>query len=129
MAKTGTIKFKRGDKATRRCLVPISFYEAGATLGFTVKTIPDDVLNDSTAVINKSFGDSDVDISSDPNYAIYTMVFDPADTNSIDLGEDTKQKYVGEFQYTSDTTGPLSFPGDDSYIEVIIYADVRREVP
>lgn len=132
MAKKAILELKRGDGATRQFKLPISLYHVGAILGFAAKPIPDNDVTDAAAVISREFTDADVDIVTDPNYAIYTMVFDPADTASITFDtsqNETRKIYVGEFQYKTLTGNPVSFPGNDDYIEVIVYADVRMEVP
>lgn len=130
MAKIATLKIMRGDGVTRLVKVPISLYSAGAVLGFSAKPVVDNDTGDSAAVINKQFTDSSVDLVSDPNYAIYSCTFIPADTLSIAFDEGvTENHYFGQFQYKTLTSDPKSYPADNNYIDVVVYADVRRLVP
>ena len=130
MAAKPTLLLKRGDGAIRHAKIPIGLYQAGAILGFTAKLSPDNGPTDASAVIDKQFTDSNVDIISDPLYAIYTLTFVRADTSGIQFPPgSTSITYDGEFQYKTITGEPKSYPGDDNYIAVIVYSDIRIVVP
>lgn len=130
MAKKPTLELMRGSAATRLFKLPISLYQAGAILGFAVKPVPDNDLTDAAAVIKKTFTDANVDLDSDPTKAIYTLSFTSADTVGITFDEGvTENTYVGQFKYKKLTVDPEYYPGTNKYIQVIIYADIRRETP
>ena len=128
MAKKAQLTIKRGDEVTRRLYIPISIYEPGSILGFAAKPIPDNDITDSAAVISKEFDDDNVALTA--SHAVYTMLFESSDTYDIEfLNGATENLYAGEFQYKKPSAGPISWPGNNQYIDVIVYADVRREVP
>ena len=126
MAKAATMKFKKGDGITHYFKMPLSSYSVGGTLYFAAKPEVDNDATDAAAVIDKSFDDSVVD-TSDGVYAVYTLSFGPNDITGVSfVNGEKKKKYLGEFQHVPLTGGPSSFPGNDDYIEVIIYADIKR---
>jgi hypothetical protein len=132
MANTPILQLVRGSGATRTVSLPISLYVTGSTLRFTAKPAPDNDLTDAAAVINKTFNDSDVDTSSNPLYAIYTMTFIPSDTTGITFDTSSGQTqiiYAGQIKYTPLGGEPVYYPGSNNYIQVIIDADIPRETP
>lgn len=120
---TSTMKFKRGDTARHYFKLPIASYATGGTLFFAAKSIPDNDNTDSLAVIDKSFTDSVV--TTNATHAIWTMDFDPADITATFTDGSSSKEYKGEFQYVDGDGNPTSFPSDDDYINVIIYADIK----
>jgi hypothetical protein len=119
-----TIEFKRGNGTTHTLKIPRANYVAGGTLYFTAKPAPDNDNTDTAAVINKSFTDSSVTL--DATYATYTLAFIPADIKPITFGADeTKKIYQGEFTLVPATGVPVTFPGNNKYIQTIIYADIK----
>jgi len=129
MAKA-IMKFKRGDGVTHKFTLPIAQYVVGSTLGFTAKPAADNDATDAKAVIEKLFDDTNVDLVVDPLSATYNLPFTASDTSDIVFDADvTKMEYVGEFQYISPGKEPKSFPGDNNYISVIVYSDIRVKVP
>jgi len=138
MATTPILQLVRGSGATRTVSLPISLYVVGSTLRFTAKPVPDNDPTDAAAVINKTFTDADVDIVSNPLYAIYTMTFIPSDTSGISFDTTsgvTQNVYVGQIKYTPLGGEPIYFPGPDSsgrpitYIKVTVDANVPLETP
>lgn len=122
--------FKRGDGLTHYFQIPISSWSAGGKLFFAAKPTVDDDITDAAAVIDKEFTDSDIVDSShemyDADYTTYELSFIPGDIVSITFGTDKRKKYLGEFQFVPVSGVPETFPGDDDYIDVIIYADIKR---
>jgi hypothetical protein len=125
MSKTAVIEFKRNDGVTHTLKIPLTSWSAGGTLYFTAKPAVDNDATDATAVIDKSF--TDASVTTDGVYAIYTLAFDGAvDITNVNFQSgETRKEYLGEFQYTPLVGKPISFPANDNYIEVIIYADIK----
>jgi hypothetical protein len=122
------IEFKKGDGATHYCKIPAANWSAGGKLFFAAKALPDNDASDAEAVINKTFTDS---VVSDETiggvaYKTYTLAFVGADTGSIDMQGKKKRKFLGEFQFVPASGQPVSFPADDDFIDVIVYADIKR---
>lgn len=122
--------FKRGDGLTHYFQIPADAWTSGGKLFFAAKPIVDDDSTDAAAIIDVSFTDSDIVDSShdmyDADYVTYELVFAPSDIGAITFGGDKKKKYLGEFQFVSSDGVPETFPGDDDFIDVIIYADIKR---
>lgn len=127
MANKVTMTFKKGDNTNHVFKMPIDDYSAGGTLFFAAKEDPDNDVTDAAAVIDVSFTDSAV--TTDATYATWALAFIPANLSGINFIDGEKKKtYIGEFQFV-DSGGIVStFPSDDNFIEVIIYADVKRAV-
>lgn len=122
---TATMRFKKGDGTTKIVKIPIDAWSSGGTLFFAAKTQPDDDSTDAAAVIKKDFDDSYV--TTDSTWATYTLSFDPADTANISFSDGSSERtYDGEFQFVPVSGDPVSYPGNDDYIEVIVYADINR---
>lgn len=127
MANKVTMEFKKGDRETHYFKLPIADYSAGGTLFFAAKEVPDDDVTDAQAVINKPFTDSVVVL--DAVWATWTLVFNAGDITNVSFADGSSQKtYEGEFQFVTSGGVPRSFPDNDDYIEVIIYADIKRAV-
>jgi hypothetical protein len=131
MAKKSTIEFKKGDANTHYFQIPVDSWTPGGLLFFTAKPQPDDDATDAAAVIDKQFDDTAVVGPSHEMYetawVTYQLDFLPGDITNVSFADGSKnKKYEGEFQYVPDTGLPQSFPGDDEFIETIIYADIRR---
>jgi hypothetical protein len=118
------IEFKRGDTVTHSFVIPTSSWSAGGKLFFTAKPAVDDDLTDASAVINKSFDDTVT--ANDGTNVTYTCLFVPADTNSISMAGLTKQDYKAEFQFVSASGVVSTFPGNDKFLDAVVYADLRR---
>lgn len=118
--------FKRGDDVTHYFIIPASSWSAGGTLFFTAKPDVDDDVNDTKAVINRSF--SDAVAVNDGVDVTYTCTFPASDTTTITAESegDTEREFVGEFQYVSNTGKVTTFPGTNDFIQVIVYFDIRR---
>lgn len=129
MANKIPMHFKRGDGVTHYFRLPIDNYVPGSFLWFAAKPEPDNDNTDMKAVIDKKFDDTDVDIVTNPNFAEYTLNFDASDIIGVNYsnGESVK-RYKGEFQYLIPGEQPTSFPGDNNYLEVSIFADIKRGV-
>lgn len=131
MAQKATMEFKKGDGQTHYFAIPEDAWTPGGSLFFAAKPAVDNDATDAAAVINKEFTDSDIVGADHEEYVAgdvtYELSFLPGDITgvSFDNGE-KKKKYLGEFQYVPDTGVPESFPGDDEYIEVLIYGDIKR---
>lgn len=121
-----TIEFKLGDGATHYFELPVSLWSAGGKLFFTAKSVPDADASDGNAVINKTFTDLNVSVGS--TYARYTCTFAPGDVNVSFSDGSKKKKYLGEFQFVPTTNIPQTYPGNDKYLEVVVYADIRRGI-
>lgn len=133
MAKKSTMEFKKGDANTHYFQMLEDSWNAGSALFFAAKTKPDDDATDAAAVINKEFDDSAIVDSSHEMYeagwVTYQLDFEPSDITNVSFADGSKKRtYLGEFQYVPTTNLPNTFPGDDEFIEVIIYADIRRSI-
>lgn len=125
------MEFKKGDAAVHYFKIPAANWSAGGTLWFAAKTKPDADLTDAAAVINKSFTDSVVtnETIDDVSYKVYTLAFNAEDTSAVSFSDgSTKKRYLGEFQFVPLNGDPISFPADNHYINVIVYADIKRAV-
>ncbi len=124
------MNFKRGDGLTHYFQMPVDGWVAGGKLFFAAKPAIDDDVTDAAAVIDKEFTDSDVIDSNheldDPNYTTYQLSFAPDDIVAITFGSEKRKKYLGEFQFVPPSGVPETFPGNDDFIDVIIYADIKR---
>ncbi len=125
------MEFKKGDGATHYFRIPEGSYNPGDTLFFAAKEVPDDDNTDAAAVINKSFNDSNIVNSSHEQYAAgyvtWQLDFVASDTSAVSFSDNSEKKeFKGEFQLVPAVGEPSSFPADDQYIEVIVYADIKR---
>jgi len=118
------IEFKRGDTITHTFTMPTSSWSAGGKLFFTAKPAVDDDLTDAAAVINKTY--TDTDMVNDGTNVTYTCLFNPADTNSITMAGVDKIDYKAEFQWVSSGGTVSTFPGNNKYLDAVVYADLRR---
>ena len=118
------IEFKRGDGVTHFFSIPTANWSAGGKLFFTAKPAADDDLTDAAAIINAPF--TDANMVNDGVNVKYTCYFPPAATNSITMGTMTKIDYKAEFQFVSAAGVPSTFPGNDKYLDAVVYADIRR---
>lgn len=126
----GNMTFMRNDGTTKYFYMPEDSWSSGGTLNFMAKVIPDNDINNSAAVINKNFTDSNIINNSDPKYKTgyvgYKMVFVGSDTSAIAFNNNASQnKYKGQFQWTPSSGSPVSFPANNKYIDVIVYADIK----
>lgn len=125
------MEFKKGDGQTHYFQLPDDSWSAGGTLWFAAKEIPDNDATDANAVINKSFDDTKIVESGHEEYTsgfvTYELEFLPGDIVGVNFnnGESNKE-YLGEFQFVPTTGIPETFPPNDEYIQVIIYADIKR---
>lgn len=130
MAQQATMSFKRGDGRTHYFQIPVESWSAGGKLFFAAKAQPDDDSTDAQAVINKTFTDDDIvdesDFQYDPDFVTYALGFIESDTSSVPFASgDTEETFSGEFQYVPDGGQPMSYPDDDNYIQVVVYADIK----
>jgi hypothetical protein len=130
---TPQMDFKKGDLQTHYFQLPLEAWTPGGTLWFAAKPDPDNDASDSAAVINKSFGDADIVGALDDDNAEYTvgfvtyrLTFEPTDVNVSFDGGDKNKHFLGEFEFVSSVGEPESFPSDDQFIDVIVYADIKR---
>lgn len=127
------IEFKKGDGITHYFKIPADAWTAGGKLMFAAKIQPDDDATDALAVIDKTFDDSVVtdETIDSVDYKVYTLRFIDTDTADVTFEDHSKRKtYIGEFQYVpaGETDEPETFPADDNFIQVIVYADIKRKV-
>jgi hypothetical protein len=122
------VEFKKGDGATHYAYIPAASWSAGGKLFFAAKPVPDDDNADTAAVINTTFTDSVVsdETVDDVAYKKYTMSFVGSDANGIAMGGKKKKKFLGEFQFVPSSGQPTTWPGDDQFLDVIVYADIKR---
>lgn len=127
MANKITMEFKKGDRTIHYFKLPIADYSVGGTLFFAAKAGVDNDATDAAAIIDKSFDDTVVD--TDATYATWTLEFDPGDITGVNFSNGEKKKtFLGEFQFVDSDGNPNTFPSDDNFIEVIVYADIKRGV-
>jgi hypothetical protein len=117
------MSFKRGDSVTHYFEMPSDSWTAGGTLTFIAKPDVDDDVADSAAVIVRSFDDT-VAVD-DGELVTYTCAFIPSDTNNIASNGENSAEYLGEFQYVNGSS-VSTFPGNDDFIQVTVYFDLRR---
>lgn len=126
-----TMEFKRGNDLTHYFQLPVDSWVPGGLLWFTAKPSIDNDNTDASAVINKSFDDDKIILSDDPEYltgyVTYKLDFAPTDLVNVVFENGAKKKtYLGEFTIVSALNTEETFPGDDNYINTIIYADIKR---
>lgn len=127
MANKVTMTFKKGDNVNHVFKMPIDDYSAGGTLFFAAKPEADNDATDAAAVIDVEFSDSVV--TTDATYATWALAFEPGDITGVNFSDGEKKKsYIGEFQFVDSSGNVSTFPNDDNFIEVIIYADIKRAV-
>jgi hypothetical protein len=125
------MEFKKGDGQTHYFSLPEESWTPGGTLWFAAKPIPDNDATDAAAVIDKSFDDTTIVDSDHEEYAAgfvtYQLEFLPGDITGVNFNNgESSLEYLGEFQFVPDTGIPESFPPNNEYINVIIYADIKR---
>lgn len=121
------MKFKKGDGAVHYFKLPIAEYTPGGELWFAAKSAVDNDSTDGQAKINKVFTDDDVELTA--TQAIWTCVFNPGDIVGVSFSsEEDSVDLLGEFQIVPAVGNPKSFPDDNNYIPVIVYADIKRGV-
>jgi hypothetical protein len=129
MAKVPVMTFKKGDGLSHGFKIPASSFVPGGKLWFTAKKVIDNDATDALAVIKKQFDDtvvSNVTVKG-VAYKRWQLDFVPADIVNVNYANGQKKlKFLGEFQIVPLVGAPTSFPADDEFIEVIIYADVMR---
>lgn len=119
----------RGDNKQITFSLPADNWEAGGTLFYAVKTVIDDVVTDTTAVLKKDFDDTVVtDVTIDGvDYKKYTLDFSPTETFSIVSNGKKTLSALSEFQWVnSDKSIVRTFPSSNNKIKTIIYMDVNR---
>lgn len=100
----------RGDSRSLEVYLPIDDYEADCHLYFTIKPLDDvdSASSDSTAVVSKTLGDSNITATSSTQKT-YLLELDPIDTNSVTPGV-----YRAEIEYVSaDASIVLTYPDPD----------------
>lgn len=120
------IEFKRGDPVTHYFIMPTSSWSTGGKLFFTAKPAVDDDLTDSSAAINQGFTDGSA--VNDGTNVTYTLEFPLSATNNIVMNGAKKKDYLAEFQWVSASGEPSTFPGNDKFIDCVVYADIRRSI-
>lgn len=131
MATKVQMEFKRGDKQFHYFQIETASWAAGGKLFFAAKPAVDNDASDVSAVINKNFNDTKIVGPTHPEYdtgfVTYELEFDPGDITGVTYANGEKvKKYLGEFQFVSASAEPQSWPSDDTFIEVLIYADIKR---
>lgn len=131
MARKAKIEFKKGDAVTHYFGFPVDSWSPGGTLFFAAKPQPDDDVTDGAAVINANFDDNDIIDSThsfyDPAFVTYELNFVPDDIKNVSFADGAGQRrYDAEYQYIPSGGYPETFPGDDNFLECIIYADIKR---
>ena len=122
---TKKIKIKRGDSFSTSITIPLSIYQPGSTLYFMAKEAPDNDFGDMKAVFSKSVSDSGATVGDEA--VSYSLNLTPAETSGVEFVSGERQReLLAEFEYRTPNGGVYSFPDDDKYIEVIVYADIRR---
>lgn len=116
------VEFKRGDGVTHFFKMPVASWASGGKLIFTAKPAVDDDATDATAKIRRVFDDSVT--ANDGTNVTYTCYFPPSDTSGIAMSGDDKIDYLGEFQWVNAAGVPTTFPGNNKYLDVVLYADV-----
>ena len=119
------IKIKRGDSFSATITIPLSIYQPGSTLYFMAKETPDNDFEDTKAVFSKSVGYGGATVGDEAVF--YNLSLTPAETSNVEFSTGkSKKELLAEFEYRTPNGEVYSFPDDDKYIEVIVYADIRR---
>ena len=112
----------RGDSRSLPLAIPVTTYSLGASIFFTLKTVIDNNIDDSQAVLRKTLTDANI-TSNDGVNVNYLLVLAPVDTNTL-----TPTTYFAEFEFvSSDKSVVITYP--DPSVEVLkmqITGDVTR---
>lgn len=128
---TPIMEFKKGDTQVHYFQVPIESWAPGGVLWFIAKPDTDNDGTDAAAVINKSFDDTKVVLSDhemyDASFATYELEFVANDIVNVTFepGE-TARAYFGEFVIVDANNAQQTFPSNDEFIDVKIFADLKR---
>lgn len=131
MAKKSTIEFKKGDSTLHYFGFPADSWSPGGTLFFAAKPQPDDDVTDGSAVIDVHFDDTAIIDSShefyDSAFVTYELEFLPDDIKNVSFADGAGRRiYDAEYQYIPANGYPETFPGNDQFLEAVIYADIKR---
>ncbi len=119
------IKIKRGDSFSTTITIPLSIYQQGSTLYFMAKETPDNDFGDTKAVFSKSVSDSGAIVGDEA--VLYELSLTPTETSNVEFSSgESKKALLAEFEYRTPNGDVYSFPDDNKYIELTVYADIRR---
>jgi hypothetical protein len=122
-----TLEMTRGDYRELPVLIPLSAYEVGAKLFFTVKAEYDDATDDSAAVFSVDMDDTDIaSMAYTPEgsttvYVKYNCVITSDATQTYAMTS-TKVKLIAEFQYVAPGVKPTTWPA----MTLVLYRDATR---
>lgn len=78
---------KRGDSRSFKLAIGKKEYVSGQTITFMAKPKPDNDPTNQQAVVNRSFGDSDI-IERTDTHVVYLIKIQPGDTENIAIDKD-----------------------------------------
>jgi hypothetical protein len=121
------MEFSRGDGNYHTFSIPATAWTPAGRLFFAAKPVIDDDATDANAVINYSWGDSQISnvVINGIDYVQYNCYFPPSATINIPSNGQDSAEYLGEFEYVPTTGVPVTFPGTDPKLDVIVYFDVK----
>lgn len=106
--KTVEYSFPVGNSKSLPLAVPVGSYSSGCKIFFTMKPAIDALTNDSSAVLEKTLTDANIQ-SNDGVNVNYLLVINPADTVNVAAG-----KYYADFKLVSaDTLTQINYPDPD----------------
>lgn len=118
------VKLKRGDTRSIYVTFPADIAPSGSVVYFMAKPAPDDDINDESAAINKYT--TDFESVDNGKKVRYHLRITPADTAMVKTSGAGSVKLRGEFEIRTPGGEVYSIPDNDKYIDVIVYADIRR---
>lgn len=103
--KTLSYSMPRGDSRSLPIAVPVGTYSTNMKIFFALKTVVDNITDDSSAVLRKTLTDADI-TGTDSTNVNYLLQLAPADTNSI-----TPATYLAELEIVSaDQSVVITYP-------------------
>lgn len=120
--KTITYSMPRGDSRSLPLAVPVATYSTGASIFFTLKTVVDNNIDDSQAVLTKTLTDANI-TSNDGTNVNYLLSLVPSDTNTL-----TPLTYFAEFEFVNAAkTQVITYPDPSiAQFKIQITGDVTR---
>lgn len=120
------ITMKRGDTRHITLAIDKALYSVGQMVTFMAKKGYDNDPTNANALINKTYGDSDI-LEQNDTKVVYKCTLLPSDTANLEI--DLKKgkgelKLIGEFEIR-DGDQVRTLPSGKNFVEIVIYPDIK----